>query len=348
MKILVVRLDHLGDILLTTPLVRALASAGHSVEMLAPAFARTVLEHNPHLRALHAVEVVAPDYPRRWGALARWIRRGRFDCLVLPFARDKALLLASFFSGVRRRIAMWAGVWGRVTFHRCLRSRIREKPRHFADVVLDCARFLGAPPQGLEPEVHLAPEVREAVSAERALRFGSAPLVGIHPGCAGNTCNLPPAVYGEVARIVLARSEANVLVTGTAGESAIAAAWPAEILGSARLWNAIGAMDLATLTAWIGEMDAYLVPSTGPLHLASAQRIRTVSAICPRPVLSAGVWGNLGGPGTVLEPSLARCVRHEQECRRLCDFRGEISAEQIAEALLAEIRALGSRPPALR
>ncbi len=333
-KILIMRLDHLGDVVLTTPLVRALSVAGHAVHVIVPDAFKCILENSPRVAAVHGMAEICPGFPDRWRTLANWIRAEKFDAVVLPYARQKELLWASFFSGTPTRIAMWSGVWGRLTLHHCLSSRMIEEPRYFGEIVLDCARALGVSPQGNEPEIFLtAPEIAQA--RERlSQRFGARPVIGIHPGCAGNACNLPPAVYGQIAQSLLERTNCALVITGSQQERELVKAWPGELTGSPRVWNSMGEISLRQLAATIRHFAVYVCPSTGPLHLASAQTVPTVSPFCASPTLSPVVWGNQRANATALTPTVEFCQTQRQGGRRHCDFCGQLSVESLVQAAL--------------
>ncbi len=339
MKILLIRLDHLGDILLSTPLFRALAHAGHAVDVVIPGWLRPVLEGNPHLAGSFAIEQIAPGFPAGWRPLRDWMRRRAYDCILLPHPKPRVLLRCSLGSGARHRLAMQAGIWGRVTLHRCLRMRAAMRGgRHYSDLQLDFARALGVAVDGLKLDYFLREEEIAAARARLAARFpdrGSAPLIGLHPGAAGNTCQLPSPVYGETARLILQRTAARIVVTGSAGERRLLDSWPAEVLASPRVDVTMGALELRELAATIRHLRAYVIGSTGPLHLAAALGVPTVSPFCAGPPIGPSVWGNACGPAACVEPAAENCRRwratHGEGA--LCDFRGEISAESLWRAL---------------
>jgi len=328
MRIVIIRLDHLGDTLLCTPMIRSLAKAGHEVHLVLAEQSAPIFMGNPHVSVVTSIGHIDPDFPGKWWRLGRWLRQQRFDALLLPYAAEPRLLFASLMSGIPTRIAMWSRVLGRLTFHTCLRSRIMENPRCFADIMLDLSRFLGAAPDG----VHLDLFVPEAVDewARKTLddKFRGGRVVGIHPGCGGSACNLPPDAYGKVADLVLSDDRCVVVVTGAQAEKGLLAQWPAQVMRSPRLWNAMGELSLHRLAAVIKRMDVYVVPSTGPLHVANWAGTTTVSPFCAYPSLSAAVWGNNNGRGVTLAPSKEYCVnrrRHEGHC----DFMGQLGAETV-------------------
>ena len=334
MKVLIIRLDHLGDLLLTTPLIRALAKAGHMVSVVAADGTAGALDGNPHLSAHWGISAICSGFPRGWTRLGAWMRQQRFDAILLPHASPKELLFASLGSGVKQRIAMLAGVWGRLTLHRCLRSRLEDEPEHMSDVIMRCGEALGVDPQGRELDFHVTDESREWALRMCSQRFGSRCIVGIHPGCSGDTCNLPPAEYGRLAGLLLKRADIGIIVTGIASEKALLAAWPRDVQQSTRCWDSMGQLTLQQLAALIQRMAALVSVGTGPLHLASALRVRSVSPFCAYPPLSSAVWGNLGGLGEAVTPDPEFCRHRRKGPFDHCDFQGKITAEHLYERVV--------------
>lgn len=333
MQFCVIRLDHLGDLILTTPLLRAVSRAGYQVDVVCSAYAKPLLDAHPCLRQSFAMEEIAPGFPKAWPTLARWLRSRRYDAVLLPYAQPHQLLLASAFSGAPRRVAMWGGVWGRLTMHTCIRSRILENPRHFCDVCLDCARVLGIEPAGLKPELHLATAERSEMRARLSAKFGSRRTVVVHPGSGGNACNLPEGEYAALAGLIMNLTDCALVVTGSMAERKGYEGWPIAPQGSERFWLAAGELSLRELMALIAETDLLVCASTGPLHIASAFGKKTLSPFCPSVPLGARLWGNIGGEALVLEQPRELCPKCLDPKKGPCDFNGAITARQLFERL---------------
>lgn len=334
MRVLVVRLDHLGDVLLTTPLVRAAVKGGNDVHVLVREGCATLFAENKAVTT-HVLERVAPDFPRRWWKVGAWMRRGKFDTILLPHAKPPQLLLASAFSGAPRRIAMWSGILGRLTFHQCLRSGIRAGERHFSEMPLECARAARFSTDGLRPDFPLTEAETDQARIEIQSRFPGLEIVGIHPGCAGNTCNLPSAVFGQAAALLLDHPGVAVIGTGIASERKLFDAWPESVLGHPRFYNACGEWGLRQLAAHVANYTTMIVPSTGPLHIAAAYAIPTVTAFCRYPPVSATVWGNLT-PGTIVVSPPAEFCKRQRSAPGApnCDFQGQLKAGELCRAAL--------------
>lgn len=329
MKILVIRQDHLGDLILTTPLFRALAQAGHHVEVVCRQSSLPVLTGNPHIAGSYGLEDIAPKFPANWWMLSRWIGKLKPDVVLLPHARPPLLPTAVRFGFWGHVITMWGGVPARLLGCRSLRSGLPATPRHMSDIWLDLAREMEVPPAGLAPEIFVSISETESITRELKNR-GLQDFVVIHPGCAGNTCNLPAETYLELAELLLAQT--GVVLTGSSTEATAMAPCFDKLGSRPNLWNAMGKLSLRELCAVISLSHAVVCVGTGPLHIASALKARTVSPFCNRVGVSSAVWGNLGGPASVLCPPVAVCQK--QPAGSHCDFCGQITANTLLSEII--------------
>jgi ADP-heptose:LPS heptosyltransferase len=326
-RAVIVRTDHLGDALLTTPLIRALAHGGYEVDFILPEPFLPLLASNPHLSGCLPLD---PGWKRNWMELARTLRRGDYDLLILPFAVAWQLKVAGLLSGIPERIAMWGGLLGRLTGYTCLRSGFLTSPRPYAEILLDIARFLKLPSDGIALDL----------AVERRGPKGKVPRVGIHPGSGGSACNLAPEAYGELAGLILAETDWEVVVTGTPSETRLLEGWPDAVLASPRLHNRVGALSLPALAEAVAGFDLLIVSSTGPLHIAAALGVPTVSPFCPRLTVGPRVWGNQNPNGYAVLGPAEKCLSVPEGVK--CDFSGKVSPRRIFEACLG-ILANGSK-----
>lgn len=334
MKILLVRIDKIGDLILTTPLIRSLAREGHRVDTLVRETALPVLLENPYLNEYFTIENVCPHFSINWMLLAKWIRSRSYDAIILPYAKPKALLLASFFSGVKSRVAMWSGIWGRLTLHKCMRSGVRRGCRHMSDILLDCARALNISTHGMRPDFFLTEEERAAACKEMEERFSGLKIIAIHPGWSGNTCNLQSRVYGKLALKLIKMENIAVVGTGIASEMHLFESWPLRVINHSRFYNACGKWTLRELAARMTTFSIMVVVGTSPLHIANALGIKTVSPFCATPALSAIVWGNPTPKSIALSPKEEYCLLRRKHSQDHCDFGGHISFDDLFSAVI--------------
>ena len=119
-RILILQLDHMGDAVLTSPLVAGLRAAypGASIDVLASPSNREVFEANPEVDRVHlASRNWFERKPGRWAlgsavwALGRSLRRGRYD-LGIDVRGDILSVLVLTLAGIPRRLGWTMGGGG--------------------------------------------------------------------------------------------------------------------------------------------------------------------------------------------------------------------------------------------
>lgn len=327
MNIVLIRTDHLGDLVLTTPLMRELHGAGHHVDVICKQAHIPVLTGLPFVREVHALEAVSRDFPRCWKALGGWLRTRNYDRILLPYAHPRAILFAARWSGIRVS-CMWGGLWSRVLGCRSLRSYILDKPRYIADIWLDLARDLGIEPESVYPQLRVEEAEKQRARTWLHGHGLSDSFIIIHPGCGGNTCNVPPGIYAELARLIQTQSPCGILVTGTGSEKKRFARYFADCA----CVQAMGHFSLREFMSVIALASCVVCVGTGPLHIATALGTPTVSPFCRKTGVSARVWGNPHENGVAVEPDPAWCEARARENNH-CDFGGTVTPERLWHAI---------------
>ncbi len=158
-KFLVIQLRQLGDILLTTPVLRAIkAEYPHAVvDFLVDPMGKLVLPGNPHLRDIHYLP--KERFGMGWWKLLRRLRGEKYT-FILDFMGNPRSAMLAFLIGGQARFAFGS-------LRRLFYTHVRSKPKVSVYIVrekLTLLEAIGVTPQGL-----LLPEI--AVS-EEGLTFG--------------------------------------------------------------------------------------------------------------------------------------------------------------------------------
>lgn len=317
-RILYIKPDHLGDLLLATPALAALRASFPSAQItaLAGPWAALVLARNPHVDALltcpfpgfERTKQDTRNEPRGRGVwrvarvafllsllrpyllLIRYallLRAGRYDAALI--GRDDHWWGAA--------LALLAGIPVRIGFAvpecrplltRALpwRSRDHVSAQGLALVSELAGRAVGSFPARFDPQPAdhdwAAGWLREqGIAAER--------LVVLHPGTAGPDKHWLPERWAEVAD-GLSADGAQVVLTGGPDERALVA----QVAGvmRAEAIQLAGATSLGQLAALLGQAQLVLGVDSGPLHLAAAQGRPTVHLYGPGDDARFGPWGS--------------------------------------------------------
>jgi lipopolysaccharide heptosyltransferase II len=278
--VLCVRLDALGDVLMTTPALRALKESrpGRRLTLLTSPAAAPLAALVPEIDDVIAYDApwVKGTAPRRDGtpefAMAERLRRGGFDAAAVFTVYSQNPLPAAFLchlAGVPRRLAHC-----RENPYQLLTDWIPEPEperfvRHEVRRQLDLVGAVGCRTSDERLSLRVPQEVRRRADAALA-RLGvdrSRPWVAVHPGASAASRRYPPERFAEAARL-LADHGLPVVFTGADRERELVEAVRAAMGAPSR--SLAGELDLAGLAAVIARAAVLVTNNTGPAHVAAA------------------------------------------------------------------------------
>ncbi len=273
-RILLVRFSSLGDVLLTTPLIRALRTRhpAATITALTKECWAPLLSANPHLN-----EVITAAPGDRLVALARQLRRADFTHHLDLHGSVRSRVLRLLVPGP------WHGYDARRRERKLLlhaRQDTYQGQVPVAERYFEAARSLEAAPDGGAAELFVSPaaELRAEDWLRQAGLVPGAPLVGLVPGAAHATKRWPLVHWKKLARGLTDRGLHVVVIGGAADVAAgteIAAA-----LGRHGA-SAAGRLDLQASGALIRRARVVVTGDSGPMHLATAVHTPVVALFGP-------------------------------------------------------------------
>lgn len=262
-RILLVRFSSLGDVLLTTPLIRALRARhpAATITALTKQVWAPLLSANPRL---DQVVTLAPG--QSLVPLARGLRKANFT--------DRLDLHASVRTRVLRLLVpgAWHGYGARRRERRALISVRQNNYRDnlpVAERYFEAARHLDVAPDGLPAELFTSPAA-EARAEEWLTRSGldlNLPLIALAPGAAHATKRWPLRHWRTLAEQLADRGFGMVIIGANSDRAAAA-----EVVSAAPavVASAAGELDLQASGALIRRSHLLVAGDTGPMHLATA------------------------------------------------------------------------------
>jgi heptosyltransferase-3 len=283
-RILIVRTDRIGDVLLTTPVSRRLRQQfpdAHIAWLVRP-YTAPLLEHNPD------IDQVLVDNGESTDELVRKLKAEKFDTAIVAYPRWRTTW-AVFRAGVPLRIGP-ASKWYSIFFNKRVWQHRSEGKKHEADYNLELLEPLQVPFQRTLSRLELTPEekswARKFLEGHR-ISFQK-PIICVHPGSGGSSERWPLKGFMEVGDR-LQEAGFDVIVTGGPGED-----YQNIMIDNMRripVFVAAGSVSLRQFASILSCVDLMVSNSTGPLHIAVALGVPTVSVYSPIPTCHPSRWG---------------------------------------------------------
>ena len=266
MTSLVIQTAFLGDVVLTTPLLEALAARHGPVDVVTTPAAAPLIETHPAVRRVIPYDKKGRD--RGLGGLyrlARALRAERYECAYLPH-RSLRTALAAWLARIPQRVGFDDG-W------RSLYTDVRGRPKqgHEIDRMLALA---GVAMHRARPTLHVTLADRAATEGflrEHGIRER---FVALAPGSIWGSKRWP--YYRELAERLAGRVE--ILVVGGPEDAGLAAEITAAVARSGgRAVSGCGRLTVRQAAEAIRRAAVLVTNDSAPLHLAQAVDTPTVA-----------------------------------------------------------------------
>ncbi len=269
-RILVIQTAFLGDLLLTTPLFRALRDKFPEAYIAALAIPTTaaILENLPELDRV-LVHDKKSGGVKELIRILKAVRREKFDTVISPHRSTRSTLIA-LYSGARIRVGYKENELS--FFYN--RRIVRPMQLHEAERILALLQPLGGSEENPRPHLAVSPDEQAYV---REL-MGEAPYALVSPGSAWVTKRWPSEHFGEVVSRLEERGY-RVAIIGGPGDREAAEETAEKV--SAAVPNLAGKTTLRQMAALIAEAGLLVCNDSAPVHVASAFDTPTIAIFGP-------------------------------------------------------------------
>jgi lipopolysaccharide heptosyltransferase II len=344
-NVLLIRLRLLGDVVFTTPAVRALRRRFPDARLtyLVERAAAPAVVGNPHLD-----EVIVVPHTRGLQRLAddvrlaRALRARRFDVVVDFHGGPRASWLA-WATGARRRVGYTIPGRGWIYTDRIERPR-ELRPRHSVENQWDLLAALDVPPPDRTADaVEMVESAEAGARVERRLRehgvTDDAALLVLHVSAGNPFRRWPARAFAELAaRLASVHASRRIVLTSGPSESgaadAVAAAARERLGHAAGRVLRCGEFDLPELRALVGRAALYVGGDSGPLHVAATTATPIVALFGPTLAARSEPWRDPRLVAEIVEPGPLACRPCDQRACVTGDYRclSSIEADRVAAA----------------
>ena len=295
-NILVIDLAFIGDIILATPVTRALKEKypNAKLTMLVVPLTKSVAEMNPYVDEVLVYDKRGVDAgPFGMLHMSNQLKSYHFDLAVsMNFALRGAIVAR--LAGIPNRLGYDAQHAG--FFLNIIASSQREGIKHETLNHLEVLKPLGFSTEDSSLKLVPPEAVYETLSAKLKERhIPGKGVLAICPFGSYERKDLPQAAAAHVIRHYAERRPV-VLIGGPAERPRLEAL--AELAGLPKNNILGGDLNLQELAAFLKNADCLLTADTGPLHIAQGVGCRTVAVFGPT---DPKVWGPRGKEDVVLQ-----------------------------------------------
>jgi len=320
-RILVTRTDRIGDVLLSTPAIKALRTHYPTsfIAMMVSPYTRQLVEGNPYLD-----EVILLDKEGRhrglWATwrLARILRRKNFDVAVILHPTVRVHLVC-FLAGIRERIGYDRKAPYFLT--RAIVHKKQEGRKHELEYNFDLLRAMGI--SQIEREITMPLRLKAQRYVDECLKgAGVGPgdiLVAVNPAASDLSRRWPTEKFAGLIDRVAQLPGVRVVVIAHSAHAAVTRDLQSSI--NVSVIDFTGAFDLSQLASLFKRCRLVISNDSGPVHLAVAVKTPVIAIFSRNQAgLSPRRWGPLGARDVAVhkktdcDPCLAHECAHGFKC----------------------------------
>ena len=278
--ILAVRLDNLGDLLMTTPALRALKAGApeRRITLLTSESGAAAAQYIPELDEV--IRYDAPWVKSVWqassiGALRclSQLTEHRFDAAVIFTAYSQSALPAAaltWLAGIPLRLAHCRENPYQLLSHWVAESEPQNEVRHEVRRQLDLVASVGftTRDERLSFRVDAQDQAHAAEKLEQAGVDLSRPFILLHPGATVASRRYPALQFAAATRLIAAQTGHQIVVSGGAEERQLVETL--RLHGARGIVAMAGELTVGELAAAIQRAALLIANNSGPAHLAAA------------------------------------------------------------------------------
>jgi heptosyltransferase II len=309
-NILIVRTDRMGDVVLTTPAIKALREAypDARISILVVPATRELVDSNMCLD-----EVLIDDHPGEHRGLLGFLklvgtlRKKKFDCALVLHTKKRANL-ACFLAGIPVRIGYKNNKFGFLLNRPIVDVRYKGE-KHEAQYCLDVLKEIGVTSQMLEVDLPVKEEALQWVDrifAENHI-LETDRLIAIHPGASDPAKRWPVVKFAELANCLIERYRIKIVMIGASSSKDISKEIIASIKGV--VIDLTGRTTVGQLAAILMRCEMLISNDSGPVHVAAGVGTPVVSIFTRnQPGINPERWKPLGDRAKVVSVRLSQSI----------------------------------------
>ena len=308
-KILIIRPDNLGDVVLTLPLAGIIKR--HYPNTIVAFLGRRYSE--PVIRRSRFIDEFY-DWPAMQSNPVEQVRKIGADIAIHVYP-DKEIAAAVYRAGVPIRVGTGRRWFNILYCNRRIWLKRRQSNLHEAQLNTKLLAPIGINKNFSLDKLHQYYGWKKSPNTliKKVLKPDKKNII-FHPKSKGHGCEWPVENYLELANL-LPEEKFHILITGTHEEGVLIEKACPKIFHYPHVVNLTGKHDLDTFIALIEQSDCLVASGTGPVHIAAAAGITAIGLYPPVRPIHPGRWGPLGKNANAL--CRGQLTRDKRELRKI-------------------------------
>ena len=341
MKILLINPFGIGDVLFTTPLIANFRRAYPQafIAYIANRRALPIVESNPKINQVYVYErdEFKKDLIPSWIRLYQEIRKEKFD-VVFDFSLNSSFGFFSLACRIKQRIGYDYRNRGRFLTDKIILEGYES--RHVVDYYLDLLKIIEVPVR--EKSLQIFPDNNSQQWARDWAKGQGIdlkrPLIAIIPGGGASwgaqaaQKHWPSQQYAFLVDKIIAKTKAAIILMGDLKDQSLC--YELTRQGSNSIYDAVGKTDLLQMAALLKLCRLAVVNDGGPLHVAVAAGVKTVSIFGPVDPLVYGPYSLSGD--TVIQKNLPCQPCYRQFRKAYCEHLSclnQLTVQEVYEKI---------------
>ncbi len=299
-RLLVIRTDRIGDVILSTPVLTEIKKhfdSSFTAMMLNP-YTKDVVSGHPDVDKI-IIDDMDGIHKGISGLkkLVTELKEYRFDAALVLHPTPRLALLC-FLGGIPVRAGTGYRYYSFLFNKKIYRHR-KTSGRHELDLNLEILSAVGVRPGKVAFKFFIPDKAEQKINTLLKANNITGHFVVLHPGSGGSALDWPAESFGQLAAQIQKKLKLPVVATGSASESELIDLIEQQAPGIIRL---DGQLNIKELAALLKKSSLVVANSTGPLHLAVAVGADVIGLYCTKTACGPERWGPYGRADSVILP----------------------------------------------
>ncbi len=334
-RFLIARIDRIGDVVLSTPLPREIKKKypDSFVAVLVKNYTKDIYVNNPNVDLIITYDDENANL-KPFKTMRRELQEHKFNYAFMLLSNERLNYLL-FATGIKYRVGVGHKLYQFLTFTKYVNRKKYNPLRHEADYCLDMIKKIGIETNYYTPEIFLTDEeLKDANDFKKSNLAPNQKLIGLNVTSGNSAPNLPISEYRKLVLLLKENPSYKVAVI----DNNI----PCEVDNIEKVIYPNRNNPLRKSIFNLSAFDVIISSSTGPMHIAAALKVPTLSLFCPLTACSPKLWGPIGNKSEIILPTERYCATQCPIDPKKCDYskEGGLRAEDVQLRLQSLIKSL--------